>query len=212
MSLYTAHMAHWPKQPHRQYPPQYYPSAPSSATTPSLFAGTTRSSISSAYSHASPGVSHYPSAPEPDVALNALLESAYSADVASPPTLDSGLLAGLDVDSLAMDIPIDMLGMDVDLAVSGQTYDAHAMDEFFGKMHELGIDTTNSADPRVRPADTLSAGPVPQSQLSQPPRERTPMLSGRKDKRKLNNYSLKDFRILHTLGTGSFGRVHLGRS
>ncbi|KAF8608053.1 Pkinase-domain-containing protein [Ceratobasidium sp. AG-I] len=36
--------------------------------------------------------------------------------------------------------------------------------------------------------------------------------AGRKDKRKLNNYALKDFRILHTLGTGSFGRVHLACS
>ncbi|CAE6450986.1 unnamed protein product [Rhizoctonia solani] len=237
----------WPKQPHRQHyaqpppPPQqqqqqqYYPSAPSSAATPSLFAGTTRSSISSAYSHASPGVTHYPPPPEPDVSLDQLLESAYASDAPSPPTLGSGLLAGVDMNAFVGDIDMDILGVDLDLGVA-PPYD-HAMDEFFGKMHDLGLDPTQAA--RVPPVEPLPPVPhqiqhhhhvqpqitQPQSRVQHPPRpqpqqeqappaqqERTPMLSGRKDKRKLNNYSLKDFRILHTLGTGSFGRVHLACS
>ncbi|KAG8689500.1 camp-dependent protein kinase catalytic subunit [Ceratobasidium sp. 394] len=216
-------MAHpaqqWPKQPHRahytqqhlqqQHPQQYYPSAPSSATTPSLFAGTTRSSISSAYSHASPGATHYsaPPQPEPDVSLDALLESAYG-DAPSPPTLDSGLLAGLGVD-----IPVDMMGMDLDLGAildqqPPQAYDARAMDEFFGKMHDLGIDT-GATQTRDGAVNTLMQSAAPS--VSGPA---TPMLSRapKKEKRKLNNYTLKDFRILHTLGTGSFGRVHLACS
>ncbi|KAG8716382.1 camp-dependent protein kinase catalytic subunit [Ceratobasidium sp. 395] len=218
----------WPKQPHRahytqqQHPQQhqqYYPSAPSSATTPSLFAGTTRSSISSAYSHASPGATHYPAPPQPeqpDVSLDALLESAYG-DAPSPPTLDSGLLADLGVD-----IPMDIMNMDVDLnamldQTQAQAYDARAMDEFFGKMHELGIDTTptsavsvTGAGPREGAINTLLQSAAPS--VSGPA---TPMLSRgvpKKEKRKLNNYTLKDFRILHTLGTGSFGRVHLACS
>ncbi|CAE6380661.1 unnamed protein product [Rhizoctonia solani] len=215
--------AQWPKQPHRQHYPQqqqqqpqqqqYYPSAPSSAATPSLFAGTTRSSISSAYSHASPGVTHYPPPPEPDVSLDQLLESAYASDAPSPPTIDSGLL--MDVNAL---VNMDMLnGMDLDLGIA-PPYD-HAMDEFFGKMHDLGLDPAHAARGPVDPLPTqlLPQHHVQQIQQSrpqsQPPQqERTPMLSGRKDKRKLNNYSLKDFRILHTLGTGSFGRVHLACS
>ncbi|KAJ1299778.1 hypothetical protein OPQ81_011994 [Rhizoctonia solani] len=226
--------AQWPKQPHRQQypqqqPQQYYPSAPSSAATPSLFAGTTRSSISSAYSHASPGVTHYPPPPEPDVSLDQLLESAYASDAPSPPNIDSGLLAGMDVNALVGDLHMDMLGMDIDMGVA-PPYD-HAMDEFFGKMHDLGLDPTQVA--RVPPVEPLPAVPTHQmppqlhvppqiTQQSQPSRsqqpqqqpqqDRTPMLSGRKEKRKLNNYSLKDFRILHTLGTGSFGRVHLACS
>ncbi|KAF8697515.1 Extension Ser/Thr-type protein kinase, partial [Rhizoctonia solani] len=230
--------AQWPKQPHRQHYPQqqqqqqqaqqYYPSAPSSAATPSLFAGTTRSSISSAYSHASPGVTHYPPPPEPDVSLDQLLESAYASDAPSPPTIDSGLLAGMDVNALVGDLNIDMLGMDMDMGIA-PAYDT-ALDEFFGKMHDLGLDPSHVA--RVPPAEPLPVVPTPQhiqpqhhvpqqpqprGQLQpQPPQptaqERTPMLSGRKEKRKLNNYSLKDFRILHTLGTGSFGRVHLACS
>ncbi|KAG8728233.1 camp-dependent protein kinase catalytic subunit [Ceratobasidium sp. 423] len=230
--------AQWPKQPHRQHyaqqpqqpqqPQQYYPSAPSSAATPSLFAGTTRSSISSAYSHASPGVTHYPPPPEPDVSLDQLLESAYASDAPSPPTIDSGLLAGMDVNALVGDLNMDMLGMDMDMGAA-PPYD-HAMDEFFGKMHDLGLDPSHAA--RVPPVEPLPVVPTPQQiqpqQLVQPQvrqqqpqpqstpqpgqQERTPMLSGRKDKRKLNNYALKDFRILHTLGTGSFGRVHLACS
>lgn len=117
---------------------------------------------------------------------------------------------------------MDMMGMDVDIsALLDQTqsplanagpsapepaYDARAMDEFFGKMHELGIDTQT----RISPDDTSAAA------MLGGPSHPTPMLSrgaaGRKEKRKLNNYALKDFRILHTLGTGSFGRVHLGMS
>ncbi|CUA77863.1 protein kinase A [Rhizoctonia solani] len=235
--------AQWPKQPHRQHYPQqpqpqpqpqaYYPSAPSSAATPSLFAGTTRSSISSAYSHASPGVTHYPPPPEPDVSLDQLLESAYASDAPSPPTMDSGLLAGMDVGALVGDIDMSMIGsMDLDLGVA-PPYD-HAMDEFFGKMHDLGLDPSQAGhipaieplpvpqqlhhvQPQVqqpRPQPQVRPQPQPQSQPQAQPaqQERTPMLSGRKDKRKLNNYTLKDFRILHTLGTGSFGRVHLACS
>ncbi|CAE6445962.1 unnamed protein product [Rhizoctonia solani] len=230
--------AQWPKQPHRQHyvqqpqqpQQQYYPSAPSSAATPSLFAGTTRSSISSAYSHASPGVTHYPPPPEPDVSLDQLLESAYASDAPSPPTLDSGLLAAeIDINGLMGNLDIDMLGMGMDMGAA-PPYD-HAMDEFFGKMHDLGLDPSHAA--RVPPIDPLPVVPTPQQiqlhqhvqpqvppqpqlrpqpQQQQPQQDRTPMLSGRKDKKKLNNYSLKDFRILHTLGTGSFGRVHLAYS
>ncbi|CAE6384396.1 unnamed protein product [Rhizoctonia solani] len=222
----------WPKQPHRQQyaqqqqQQQYYPSAPSSAATPSLFAGTTRSSISSAYSHASPGVTHYPPPPEPDVSLDQLLESAYASDAPSPPTIDSGLMAGIDVNALVGDLNMDMLAMGMDMDAA-PPYDT-ALDEFFGKMHDLGLDPSHAA--RVPPVDPLPVIPTPQQiqhhhHVSQPQRaqpqpqplqpatqERTPMLSGRKDKRKFNNYSLKDFRILHTLGTGSFGRVHLACS
>ncbi|QRV83850.1 Serine/threonine-protein kinase [Ceratobasidium sp. AG-Ba] len=205
----------WPKQPHRAHytqpqhhqpqQQQYYPSAPSSATTPSLFAGTTRSSISSAYSHASPGATHYPAPPQPepipDVSLNAILESAYGD--AQSPALDSGLLAGLGMDMTGMDIDLNAM---LDQAQPGAAYDARAMDEFFGKMHELGIDTTpqNQNQPNMMQSAAPSvSGPA------------TPMLSRgapKKEKRKLNNYTLKDFRILHTLGTGSFGRVHLACS
>ncbi|CAE7232634.1 unnamed protein product [Rhizoctonia solani] len=219
--MMTSVHAQWPKQPHRQHYPQqpgYYPSAPSSAATPSLFAGTTRSSISSAYSHASPGVTHYPPPPEPDVSLDQLLESAYS-DAPSPPTLDSGLMAGIDVNALMGDI--NMLGVDIDMGVA-PPYD-HAMDEFFGKMHDLGIDPAQVVEPIPQQLPQLPqpiarhvppARPQPQARppQPQPSQEPTPMLSGRKDKRKLNNYALKDFRILHTLGTGSFGRVHLACS
>ncbi|KAF8747797.1 Extension Ser/Thr-type protein kinase [Rhizoctonia solani] len=133
--------AQWPKQPHRQHYPQqqqqqqqaqqYYPSAPSSAATPSLFAGTTRSSISSAYSHASPGVTHYPPPPEPDVSLDQLLESAYASDAPSPPTIDSGLLAGMDVNALVGDLNIDML------------------EWTWTWMHDLGLDPSHVA--RVPP-------------------------------------------------------------
>ncbi|CAE6334352.1 unnamed protein product [Rhizoctonia solani] len=230
----------WPKQPHRQHYPQqqqqqppqqqYYPSAPSSTAAPSLFAGTTRSSISSAYSHASPGVTHYPPPPEPDVSLDQLLESAYASDAPSPPTIESGLLAGIDVNALVGDLNLDMMSMDMDMGAA-PPYET-ALDEFFGKMHDLGIDPSHAV--RVPPSDPLPVIPTqhiqhqhqhqhhvpqhpqppqPQPQPPQPAtQERTPMLSGRKDKRKLNNYSLKDFRILHTLGTGSFGRVHLACS
>lgn len=185
-------MHHWPK--HRY---QTYSSTP---TTPSLFGGTTRSSISSAYSHASPAA-HYPAQTDQDVSLDALIENVYGV-ASSPPTIDSGLLAGIN------DIPMDMIGVDIDMGAVSQTYDARAMDEFFGKMHELGIDTGN---PVPRPPTAPPPVPQPQQQPQpQAPSEPTPMLSGRKEKRRLNNYSLKDFKILHTLGTGSFGRVHLG--
>ncbi|KAF8756642.1 Extension Ser/Thr-type protein kinase [Rhizoctonia solani] len=135
----------------QQQAQQYYPSAPSSAATPSLFAGTTRSSISSAYSHASPGVTHYPPPPEPDVSLDQLLESAYASDAPSPPTIDSGLLAGMDVNALVGDLNIDMLGMDMDMGIA-PAYDT-ALDEFFGKMHDLGLDPSHVA--RVPPAEPL---------------------------------------------------------
>ncbi|KAB5593266.1 Serine/Threonine kinase catalytic domain containing protein [Ceratobasidium theobromae] len=187
-------MHHWPK--HRY---QTYSSTP---TTPSLFGGTTRSSISSAYSHASPAA-HYPVQTDQDVSLDALIENVYGV-ASSPPTIDSGLLAGIN------DIPMDMIGVDIDMGAVSQTYDARAMDEFFGKMHELGIDTGN---PVSRPPTAPPPVPQPQQQPQpQVPLEPTPMLSGRKEKRRLNNYSLKDFKILHTLGTGSFGRVHLACS
>lgn len=121
---------------------------------------------------------------------------------------------GMGVD-IPMGMDMNMMGMDVDLSTlldqtqspnagpsaPEPTYDARAMDEFFGKMHELGIDTQTRISPDDTSAGAMLGGP-------------TPMLSrgagGRKEKRKLNNYALKDFRILHTLGTGSFGRVHLG--